>query len=226
MPSRSLRWSKVNNNIYHYRKGRTAFGVLIICSVILTIGMALWVYLSNLARNIPSVDMVLSMKDEEASSSLNGVSGKTICEVWGEPWYTIEIVYSEAEERYSLIYKEEDGIDYVKLVLAKETDRIVAVEVWQVFKAYPVYCNNDYSWGTVQPCENEDESGLGDLIRINLRTSRPAVLDYLDPTIPVIIYYKGIPHTDEQSSIPYIDMVMDIQFYDNILEPITSEKDS
>lgn len=208
----------MNHILYHRKKQRKYF-LPAICLVILALGIALSFYIFTQAQTIPSIDTVLKMDDETAGRALKGYEKSRICEVWGDPCYIIDAAYSNNPGKYCCVYKEADGLDHAKIWFDNESDRITSVEVIYVFKAYPVYSNSDGSRGTVRPSKDEDEAKLGDLIRINFRTSRQAVLDCLDPFVPVIVYYKGMPSEDAPGELPYIDTVIDMQYYDNMLEP-------
>ena len=194
----------------------------LVTAALILCGYTLIAHLTSPAHRVPPLSDVLTMSDEEAAAALSGYTETHIRKAWGEAWSESDYSrgYTDGTPTYCLLYKEADGLDHVELYFSRETGRLIGAEVWQVFKAYPVHSASDLSWGIVTPLAGEEEAALGEQVEINYRSSRPAVIDYLDSLIPVIIYYKGEPKTaDENHPLPYIDTVREMHFYDNILEP-------
>lgn len=221
LPARSVpadlrrRWAR------RQRARKVVFAVCILLGLLLAflVSFTLTLYLKSPARRVPPLEVVLAMDDREAAEALKGFSAVYIIEAWGEPLSDYEMEFDRYGTCRYLLYKSPHSLDHVELFIPVDRYGVAYAEVWQVFRAYPVHIGRDGEWATVTPCPGEAETAYGDLISINLATSRPAVLDSLDPRIPVIIYYKGTPTLGDGHDLPRISTVEEMHFYDNRLEP-------
>lgn len=193
--------------------------------LVLVAGFTLTCYLTSPARRVPPLEEVLAMDDGEAAEALSRFTEAHITEAWGEPISAYEHDYEIFGPCRYLLFKSPESLDHVELFIPLSGSTVAYAEVWQVFRAYPVHIGRGGEWATVTPCPWEAETAYGDLIAINLATSRPAVLDSLDPHMPVIIYYKGTPALVEGQPIPRISTVEEMHFYDNSLEPLEPDED-
>ena len=168
----------------------------------------------------PAWEEAILMEEAELLDAVRDVPVRILKNEWGDP---IADTDYEFDGYRRLVWKDPDSLDHITLHLDRGTQAVLSASVTYVFEAYPVYSVPENLWGTVTPCPGEDELDYGSLIRINF-TGRPAVYQTLDPELPVRIYYKGKPHRGENGDLPYIDGVIDMNYYDYTLEPIEKHK--
>ena len=219
MPAHSLYFIR---RLQRERIRRVILGMILVLALLLTllVSFTLGYYFSSPARRVPSLEAVLAMSDGEAAEALSDFTEAHLTEAWGEPLSAYDMEFDVYGRCRYLLYKSPHSLDHLELFIPLQETRIAYAEVWQVFRAYPVHISREGEWATVTPCPLEAETAYGDLIVINLATSRPAVLDSLDPHIPVIIYYKGTPSLTDGQRIPRITTVEEMHFYDKRLEPL------
>jgi hypothetical protein len=164
------------------------------------------------------------MDDAALMEAIRTFTRADLIEAWGDP---VTEWNEEGWDDHYMIWKSDHSLDHIYVYLDKETRSIIRVSVVYVFEALPIFVGNDYSWATVTPCDGEDELAYGDLLKINLRGRRAVFFSmYDDPNIPVRVYYKGTPHSAADGELPYIDTVIDVNYFDNLLEPIQIEEES
>ena len=189
-------------------------GLLCMCTAVL-------LYVVNRAPTLPTWEEAIRMDDATLMEAIRTASRTDLLEAWGDP---VTEWNEEGWDDHYMIWKSDHSLDHIYVYLDKETRSVISVSVVYVFEALPVFVGNDYSWATVTPCAGEDELDYGDLMVVNL-VGRPAVLVSMDedPQNPVRIYYKGSPHPAADGKPAYIDTVVDVNYFDNLLEPIFDE---
>ena len=196
---------------------------LLICSctlLVLALGVVLLYLLTNPVYRIPDLEELHAMGNDEGLAAVTGADISTLTAAWGEP--TTHSSYDRAEDGVAMkryLWKLPDSSDHVNIYVEEDTGIITEVGCVYVFHAYIIYDSDDLSWGTVTPLPHEDEAAYGELLRINFASSRPAVIQNLDSAIPLLIYYTGSPHPAADGQLPHIDTVVDMQYYDYVLEP-------
>lgn len=197
-------------------RGIRLLAALLLAALLFAMGCWIGGKLTSVSNKVPAWEEALLMDEEELLDIIRDVPLSILWDKWGKPIADMDY---EFEKYHKIVWKDADTLDHITLYLDKETKAILSVSVIYVFEAYPVYSVSENLWGTVTPCPGEDELDYGNLIRINFR-GRPAVYQSLDPDLPVRIYYKGKPHRGENGGLPYIDSVVDINYFDNTLEPL------
>ena len=192
-------------------------GLLCMCTAVL-------LYAVNRAPTLPTWEEAIRMDDATLMEAIRTASPTDLLEAWGDP---VTEWNEEGWDDHYMIWKSDHSLDHIYVYLDKETRSVMSVSVVYVFEALPVFVGNDYSWATVTPCAGEDELDYGDLMKINL-VGRHAVFDsmYDAPQLPVRVYYKGTPHLSEDGEMPYIDTVIDVNYFDYFLEPIDDKGES
>ena len=196
---------------------------LLICGLVMIalLLLVLALFLTSRYPFLPSAAKVHAMGNEDALAYLSAYKAEEILEDWGEPDGTSRYSrYEDGADMVRYLWKLPDSLDHLQLYVEEQTGRVTGVSCTQVFRGYIVHDSTDLVWGTVTPLAYEQEAAYGDLIRINLASSRPAVVECLEPIIPILIYYEGevIPPAAE-GELPSINSVKDMQYYDYTLEP-------
>ena len=202
--------------------GIQVLSYLLMLTVLCMIGHWAGTKIGRTMIQAPSWEEALLMEDSELLGLVRNVPLNRLIDEWGDPIHDSNETYMTYHE---ITWKDANSLDHITLFLDKETQDVQAVSVIYVFEAYVIHSEPENLWGTVSPCSGEDELEYGDLLRINL-AGRPAVYIYADLALPVRVYYKGNPHRGESGKLPYIDTVIDINYFDYILEPIQIEGES
>ena len=195
--------------------------VILSLALLLSICTAILLYVADHASTPPTWDEAIRMDDATLLEAIGTFSRADLVKAWGDP-----ITETDADiwDEHYLVWKSEHSLDHIYVYLNEDTKTIKEVSVVYVFEALPIFVGDDYSWATVTPCSGEDELIYGDILKINL-VGRRAVFDSMHeaPDIPVRVYYKGMPHAAANGEYPYIDTVIDVNYFDYSLEPIQDE---
>lgn len=192
-----------------------------VLAVLLSLCTAILLYAADHAPTLPTREEAFRMDDATLMEAIRTFTRADLIEAWGDP---VTEWNEEGWDEHYMIWKSDHSLDHIYVYLDKDTQSIINVSVIYVFEALPIFVGNDYSWATVTPCAGEDELAYGDLMVINL-AGRPAVFHSMDadPQILVRVYYKGSPHPAADGKPAYIDTVVDVNYFDNLLEPIFDE---
>lgn len=198
--------------------------VIVSLALLLSVCTAVFLYVVDHATTPPTWEEAIRMDDATLLEAIGTFSRADLVKAWGDPVTEMD---SDIRDGYYMVWKSENSLDHISVYLYDDTKTVKEVSVVYVFEAWPIFVGNDYSWATVTPCSGEDELAYGDLIKINLEGLH-AVFDsmYADPELPVRVYYKGTPHSSEDGELPYIDTVIDVNYFDNVLEPIQDNGES
>ena len=195
--------------------------VIVSLALMLSVCTAVFLYVADRATTPPTWDEAIRMDDATLLEAIGTFSRADLVKAWGDPVTEMD---SDIQDGYYMVWKSEHSLDHISVYLHDDTKTVKEVSVVYVFEALPIFVGDDYSWATVTPCSGEDELIYGDILKINL-VGRRVVFDsmYEAPDIPVCVYYKGMPHAAANGEIPYIDTVIDVNYFDYSLEPIQDE---